>query len=128
VPLVARAVVGAGEASKRLGRRLAELGEDSLHALAAVAGDGLLVVLGDQDALPWVDGVVYLGRDESAPSLLLPTALAPTVPSALLEIAVRRIVARAAPVAMLPSLARLVPCGAARSIDRALLKAWVEAA
>jgi hypothetical protein len=124
VPLLARAVVASGPAAKALGRRLMTLDDDSLRALAAVAGDELLVVLGE--ALPWVDGVVYLGRDESAPDLLLPTALVPTVPPALLEVAIRRVVPRAAPVAVLP--ARLVACDTARAIDRALLERWLEAA
>lgn len=126
-PLPARAVVASGAAAKALGRRLAELGDESLRVLAAVAGDGLLVVLGDESALPWIDGVTYLGRDESAPDLLLPTALTPTVPAAVLEAAIRSLVPRSAPVAVLPSPPRLINCGAARAIDRDRLRAWIDA-
>jgi hypothetical protein len=126
-PLVARAVIASGAAAKALGRRLAELADDALHALAAVAGDDLLVVLGDGSALPWIDGVTYLGRDDAAPNLLLPTALAPTVPAFVLEAAIRKRVPRAAPVAVLPAPARLIPCGAARAIDRVQLATWLEA-
>ena len=32
----------------------------------------LPTMLGAAEALPWVDGVIYLGRDPRAPSLLLP--------------------------------------------------------
>jgi hypothetical protein len=120
VPLPARAVIATGAAAKALGRRLVELDTDSL---CAVAGDDVLVVFGD--ALPWIDGVTYLGRDDSAPALLLPTALAPSVPAAVLEAAIRKRIPRAAPVAVLPSPARLVDCGAAREIDRDRLRAWV---
>jgi len=126
-PLEARAVVASGAAAQALGRRLAELDDAALRSLAAVAGNDLIIVLGEAAALPWADGVVYLGRDESAPDLLLPTALAPTVPPAVLEAAIRKVVQRASPVAVLPSPARLIPCGSARSIDRALLAAWLEA-
>jgi hypothetical protein len=126
VPLLARAVAACGPAARALGRRLAALDDDALRGLAAVAGDDLLVVLGEE--LPWIDGVLYLGRAESAPDLLLPTALAPTVPPALLEVAIRRLVTRTAPVAVLPDPARLVACGTARAIDRALLERWLEAA
>ena len=38
-----------------------------------------VVVLGATEALPWVDGVNYLGRDPDAPRLLLPTMLRPAV-------------------------------------------------
>ena len=126
-PLEARAVAASGAAAKALGRRLAELDDAALRSLAAVAGNDAIVVLGETSALPWADGVVYLGRDESAPDLLLPTALAPTIPPAVLEAAIRKVVQRASPIAVVPSPARLIPCGSARSIDRALLATWLEA-
>ena len=126
-PLPARAVVASGAAAKALGRRVAELDDDAMRPLAAVAGDDVFVVLGDSSALPWVDGVTYLGRDDGAPDLLLPTAVAPTVPAAVLAAAVRMLVPRMAPVAVLPAPARLVPCGTARAIDRGRLAAWLEA-
>jgi hypothetical protein len=44
----------------------------------------VLVVMGPEEKLPWVDGALYLTReDESA--LYLPTAIAPNVPPALFE-------------------------------------------
>jgi hypothetical protein len=123
-PLAPRAVVGEGAAAYALGRRLVHCDRDELAGLAAVAAPGLLIVLASGDALPWVDGALYLGADLSAPSLLVPTALAPTVPIAVLELAVRARVP-AAPVAVLPSPLRLVPCGGARAIDRERLEAWL---
>ncbi len=120
-------MVASGAAAKALGRRLIELDDAALRSLAAVAGDDSIVVLGEAAALPWADGVVYLGRDETAPDLLLPTALSPTVPAAVLEAAIRKLVPKVAPIAVLPSPARLIPCGAARSMDRALLVTWLGA-
>lgn len=125
-PLAARAVIATGAAATTLGRRLAALSDDALGALAAVAGEQLLVVLGESSALPWADGVTYLGRDEAAPDLLLPTALEPTVPAAVLEAAVRKQIAHA-PVVVLPSPARFISCGTARAIDRGRLMSWLEA-
>jgi hypothetical protein len=79
------AVLGRGEAASALFRRLRELSEERLLRLrAARAGDALLVC-GDAPDLPWADGVVYLGRDGEAPSLLLPTTLTVEQPIALLE-------------------------------------------
>ncbi|MCB9564908.1 MAG: hypothetical protein H6708_31365 [Kofleriaceae bacterium] len=49
----------------------------------------MLAVVGDAARLPWVDGVAYLGRDLAAPSLLVPTTLAPDAPPALVERALR---------------------------------------
>jgi hypothetical protein len=126
-PLTARAVVASGVTAKELGRRLAQLDDDSLHALAAVASDDLLVVFGDEAALPWIDGVSYLGRDESAPDLLLPTVWAPSVAAVALEAAIRKRLPRSTPVAVLPSPPRLIDCSAARAIDREHLLAWVGA-
>ena len=126
-PLPVRAVVACGAAARALGRRIAELDDDAMRSLTAVAGDEVFVVLGDAPALPWIDGVTYLGRDETAPDLLLPTAVAPTIPAALLEAAVRKRVRWLGPVAVLPAPARLIPCGAARAIDRSRLSAWLEA-
>lgn len=126
-PLTARAVVGSGAVARALGHRLTALDDAALGALVAVASAELLIVLGDAAELPWVDGVSYLGRDDAAPDLLLPTAVAPSVPPAVLEVAVRARIARP-PVAVLAAPARLVPCWLARGIDRARLTAWLEAA
>jgi hypothetical protein len=116
-------VAAAGPAARALAHRLAALDDAALGALAAVAGRDLIVVLGDAAALPWIDGVVYLGRDDAAPDLLLPTALAPTVPARVLATAVCW-AAGPAPIAVLPSPSTLVPCGLARAIDRGRLTAW----
>lgn len=126
VPLVARAVVARGAAAGRLARRLLRLDDDALAALTAVAGGGALAVLGAADALPWVDGVVYLGRDDDAPLLLVPTALAPSVPVALLA---RALATRCtpAPIGVIAgdgAAAALVALGGARAIDRARLAAF----
>jgi hypothetical protein len=122
VPLVARAVAGTGATARALGHQLAQRDDAALAALTAVAGDDVLVVLGDD--LPWVDGVTYLGRDDAAPALLLPTALAPSVPPAVLAAAISRR-AHGSAFAVLIAPPRLVPCGAARAIDRGPLAAWL---
>lgn len=125
-PLRVRAVAARGDAARALGRRVVALDDVALAALTAVAGDGLLIVLGDE--LPWVDGAVYLGRDPDAPGLLLPTALTPSVPAAVLDHALaRRLEAAAAgaPLAVLPAPLAIAACGDARAIDRTRLRAWL---
>ncbi len=133
VPLTPRAVVAIGAPARALGRRLAALADAELAALTAVAGPAALVALGDAAALPPVDGVGYLGRDDAAPGLLLPTTLAPTVAASVVARAVAaalgaRGAAVAWPVALVPTPLAIIPCGAARPIERARLAAWLEAA
>lgn len=132
VPLTPRAVVATGAAARALGRRVAALTDEALASLAAVAGPGALVIVGDAAALPWVDGVVYVGRDDAAPELLVPTTLTPTVAAPVVARAVAAwLGARGAvvawPVALVPSPLVIIPCGAARPIERARLAAWLEA-
>jgi hypothetical protein len=127
VPLEVRAVAATGAAATALGTRLAGLDDAALAGLAAVAGAGVLVALGRD--LPWCDGVVYLGSEPAAPSLLLPTALAPSVPAPLLARAVRARLGASelGTVAVLPAPLCLVACDAARAIDRGRLAAWLAA-
>lgn len=123
-PLAARAAVGLGPVAGNLARRLLALRAEQLARLSAVAGDGLLAVLGDTADLPWVDGAVYLGPPEAAPGLWIPTCLAPSVPEALLERAIRsRFPALAPPFAVLPGAGVLASLAAALPISRAVLLA-----
>jgi hypothetical protein len=84
-PLTPSAVLGVGEAARALFRRLRELPEERLLRLRAARSEAALVVCGDAGELPWADGVVYLGRDADAPSLLLPTTLTVEQPLSLFE-------------------------------------------
>ncbi|PTL83242.1 hypothetical protein DAT35_14720 [Vitiosangium sp. GDMCC 1.1324] len=124
-PLPALAVAGVGPVALALARRALAVEDGVLARWSGVAGPGVLVLLGDTESLPWVDGVVYLGRDAAAPSLLLPCTLAPDVAPSLLE---RALVTRAragTPLAVLPRSAHLVPVGAARPVSRVTLGAWL---
>jgi hypothetical protein len=122
--LPALAVAGVGPVALGLARRVLATPELPLGPWRGVAGAGVLVLLGEADTLPWVEGVLYLGRDPQAPSLLLPCTLAPSLAPALLE---RALVARAeglTPLAVLPASRRLVAVGAARPLSREVLAAW----
>jgi hypothetical protein len=98
----------------------------SLARLSGAAARSLLVVTGPEDDLPWADGVVYLGRDPAAPSLLLPTRALPNVPLALFE----RAMLRAHPTLGAPIVVAEVPSvvlsvSAARALTRARVEAWL---
>ena len=122
-PLAPAAVVGLGDAARALARRLLRLDDARLGALQGVAGPSLVAVVGTADALPWVDGAVYLGRDPAASTLYLPTALRPDVHAALFERALLGGRSIEAPVAVVTRAGELVvfSLGAARAVSRAEL-------
>lgn len=62
----------------------------SLQGLSVLATSTLLVLRGDGESLPWVDGVRYCAPDPDAAGLWLPTWLAPTLPPDLVLDALRR--------------------------------------
>lgn len=121
-PLVPVGVAARGAAATRLAHRLRR-DPDSLSHYKAVGAPGLLVVLGEEKWLPWVDGVVYLGHDPQSPSLLFPTNLEPSVPAALLQ----RSLDQSGPCALLLDPPSIVPLSEARTIARASLVKWLEA-
>lgn len=108
-----------------LARRALAAEDAQLGAWSGVAGSGVLILLGETDSLPWVDGALYLGRDPAAPALLMPCTLMPQVAPALLERALVGHAAAGTPLAVLPRPAMLVPVGAARPVAREALAAWV---
>ncbi|MBU8900128.1 hypothetical protein DRW03_15615 [Corallococcus sp. H22C18031201] len=125
IPLTPLAVVGVGPVALALKRRGLEAADAQLARWRGVAGAGVLVLLGDAETLPWVDGALYLGRDPLAPSLVLPCALRPEVPLPLWERALVAQVPRGStPLAVIPDARWLVPLGPARPVHRATLQAW----
>ncbi|WP_426755619.1 hypothetical protein [Myxococcus sp. Y35] len=125
-PLEPLAVAGEGRVATALARRLLAEADERLATWEGVAGPGVLVLLGASASLPWVDGAVYLGREDGAPSLLLPCALAPSVAASLLERALLAHAKGSAPLAVLPASRHVVSVEAARPVSRATLLAWLE--
>ncbi|MFO0744487.1 MAG: hypothetical protein U1F43_02295 [Myxococcota bacterium] len=125
-PLAPEAAVGRGAVARALVQAALELADERRARLEGVAGADLIVLLGPSDALPWVDGVEYLGREPLCPELYLPTTLAPPFATTLLA---RAAVARAGstPVALLTEPSLLVPLGHARRLSAAALEAWRQA-
>jgi hypothetical protein len=123
-PLAPIGLVAERVAAVRLRLRLLAMTDDELAGLRGAATDDALCVLGDEAALPWVDGVDYLGRDPLAPPLLLPTAWEPSCHVALLARAWTRSSRHAPPLAVLRRSRRLLSVAEARPIARAHLMAW----
>ena len=125
-PLVPAGVAARGPAATSLAHRLLR-DPDTLSNFKAVAAPGLLVILGEEPQLPWVDGGVYLGHDSEAPSLLFPTSLEPSVPAALLERSLTATHNLRGPCALLLDPPAIVPLAAARTLARTSLIKWLEA-
>ncbi len=86
-PLTPCAVAAHGDAAVRLLDRV--LTRASLEPLTGVIAGQWVVLLGPADALPWAEGVVYLGRHPDAPAVLFPTAIRPSLPIDLVARAIR---------------------------------------
>ncbi len=111
-----------------LARRLLGRAEADFPEVSAAATTGTLLLLGDTDSLPWVDGGIYLGTAPGSGELLLPTSLVPSLPEELLASALAyQFPELAAPLALLPSAQIVLPAGGARPLSRTLLELWLSA-
>lgn len=88
-PLPPSAAVGVGAAAQALARRLLR-GDLPLRGLSVVFAEGVLLVQGPGDALPWCPGVEYLGLEPESGALLLPTTRRLELDGRLVERALRQ--------------------------------------
>ena len=118
-PPAARATVAWRGSVRPLVHRLGQvLAGDDVPSLTVCAARDLLVVFGEPDDLPWVDGVQYAAPSAEDARLWLPTLVRPDVPHELLARALARRAGRQpcllwhAPATIVP-LDRQVPLSAA---------------
>lgn len=79
------ALIAFDSVAAKLKRKLLSFDDEKLATLQGVFAENLLFIAGNKDFLPWIDGVIYFGKDALAPSLFLPTNLRPNVPLDLFE-------------------------------------------
>lgn len=110
-------LVAQGAVARTLLRRLLDLPDEQLRSLSVVATRDMLVLLGEETALPWADGVRYCAPHAAAPGLWLPTHELPELP---LDLALTRLIALGASVPILlwnaPEL--VLPLGASEVLNR----------
>lgn len=123
--LDAVAAAATGDTAQALAERLLLFTDDALAGLRGVAAPGLVAVMGETAALPWVDGIVYLGRDGDAPRLLMPTTLRPTLNAELFEEAIARHARGTGPWAVLAAPPRVIPFGDAVAVERSHVLRWL---
>jgi len=124
-PRVPAAVVASGEAAKELARKLLASDHTKWASWKGVATSDVIVLLGEAESLPWVDGVAYLGSDERAPHLLLPTNREPNVPVDLLQQALIERSPFPPPLALVETRNTVVSLSQARELSRDVLKSWL---
>ena len=124
-PRVPVAVVASGETAKELAKKLLSFDAAQWANWKGIATSDTIVLLGEAESLPWVDGVSYLGSDERAPHLLLPTNREPNVPADLLQQALIEGSPFPPPLAFVETRNMVVSLSHARELSRDVLKSWL---
>lgn len=121
--LEAAGAVAQGKVGRRLLARLRAQAEDTLVGLSVVATRDMLMVLGRSEQLPWVDGVRYCAPEPAAPSLWLPTVVAPTLSPDLLQAALANRLKRA-PLLLWNEPEQILPLDCPLALSMSLLE-WL---
>jgi hypothetical protein len=111
------ALLAVGETARRLREKLLSLDDEKLSALQGVFAENMLFIVGAD--LPWVDGVIYLGKDTEAPSIFLPTNLLPNIPLDLFEKSLLSRFSEQKPFAVVQN--QIIPIGKMHPISRKIL-------
>jgi len=120
-PLPARAAVAWGAAARALHGRLSQLSPEQQSGLSAMAAPELLMVTGEADVLPWVDGIAYAGPTPDAPGLWLPTLETPDLPLYLIARSLLREHPTRQPLLLWPRPALVLPLDRLLPLSAALL-------
>ncbi len=123
-------VAAVGDRARALARRLLR-GDNAeqIEGLRSAGTEDALVFLGEASNLPWVDGVIYLGRDPKARFLLIPSNMVPSVPVDALERALAgRFTDVRPPIVVLPAHGRVFSAAGALPLAKAHLTRWLERA
>jgi hypothetical protein len=119
-------LVAAGAVARALVRALACRAQRDRAGLTVVATRALLVVLGPEDRLPWVEGVRYCAPAPDAPGLWLPTRMVPDLPADLVLAALQRRT-NGSPLLLWTAPDLVVPLDAPIPLDADVL-AWLDKA
>ncbi len=118
----AQAAIAQGEAARALLRALAGLPPTRREDLRLSAAADWLVVLGNPETMPWVDGIRYAAPAAQAPMLWLPTHVSPDVDAGLVFSALKRRHGRT-PLLLWSAPEAVLPLDRAQPADEATLRA-----
>lgn len=88
VPLVSGGMLIPAKFKSQLYQYLEQITAKQRNNLRASCDSNVILLLGEQHNLPWLPESLYLGKDERAPHLWLPTHVEPSVPIDLLDKAI----------------------------------------
>lgn len=111
--------------SDALVRRLLAEPDERLGALHGLFGGIGIVLLAEADALPWIDGLVYLRACSGDATVWVPSTTRISLPEGLFARALRRAhPSMQGTVLALPAPRRLIPLAEARPLKRVDLETW----
>lgn len=113
------ALIAFDQTAIRLQEKLLLLDDEKLSVLQGVFAENLLFVQAQSENLPWIDGGIYLGKDQKAPSIYLPTNLRPNIPLDLFEKSLLLNFSEQKPFAVVGK--KIIPVGKMRPISRNVL-------
>lgn len=113
------ALIAFDESVIHLKEKLLTFDDERLSALQGVFAENLLFIAGASENLPWINGGIYLGKDEIAPSIYLPTNLRPTMPIDLFEKSLLHKFSEQRPFAVVKN--QIIPVGKMRPISKNIL-------
>lgn len=125
-PLPATAVVTRDRASVSLVKKILLRPSSLSSGLKGCHFERYVIITGDEQHLPWVDGACYFGTDPDAPSLLLPTHSRPSIHPGLLEKAFSSHIKKGQSIIM-PDDRIIFHVSKALPLDKEALGAWLEA-
>ena len=124
MPLKPEIVVAKGIVACQLLKKCQDFSEQQLARYEGLSCADLVLLKAEEEHLPWIKGVIYLGRDPHAPSLYIPTHLSVNVPLSILERALLKKTG-IGPMAVLPASSQLLPLTNLLSLDRQAIAAWL---
>jgi hypothetical protein len=118
-PLPIHGVAAHAHVRDALLRRILDAEDDVLTQLRGVASSSIAVLVGPTEALPWVDGALWLRRQPGEPRVLMPTRARCSVPATtLLAALLRRVGELRPPLVVLPDTREVVSLADALAPDR----------
>lgn len=120
VALTPAGLVASGSLVSALLSLLRQCEAKQLSALSVVATRDLVVLLGANETLPWIDGARYCAPDPDARNLWTPTHLVPALPADLVQ---ANLIERAgsSPVLLWHAPEQLLPLAGAQALTPSLL-------
>lgn len=118
-PLEPSALMVFGKSAIELKRKLLSLDDEKLSSLQGVFAANMIFLAGKSENLPWINGIIYFGKDSLAPAIFLPTTLRPDVPVDLFEKALLKKFFSKIPFAVYEN--KIIPVGKMLSVSRRIL-------